>query len=226
MKCFSCGGVEWHENFVLWDELIDEWGLEPFEVTYMNHQQGFFCINCNNNLRANVIAKSLVEKYGNSNTLAEAAYNPIFQDVTILEVNRCHNLTSYLERFPRHRLIEYPDYDIQNLDFKENQWDIVIHSDTLEHVENPLKALKECRRVLKPDGELIFTTPIRINTLSRSRKGLKNSYHGSRATDDPGMLVRTEFGLDIWKMVAEAGFTKIEFNTLDFPSGIAILASQ
>ena len=226
MKCFTCGGVDWGENLVLWDELIEEWELELFEVTYINHQQGFYCINCQNNLRANVIAKSLVEKFDNSNTLAEAAFDPKFKDVTILEVNRCHNLTSYLERFPRHMLIEYPHYDIQDLDLNDNQWDIVVHSDTLEHVDNPLKALEECRRILKSDGQLIFTTPIRISRLSKSRKGLKNSYHGSRSSFDPGMLVHTEFGVDIWRMVAEAGFTKIEFNTLDFPAGIAILASS
>ena len=38
-------------------------------------------------------------------------------------------------------------------------FDLVVHSDTLEHVPDPLRALQECRRVLRPGGALCFTVP-------------------------------------------------------------------
>ncbi len=59
-------------------------------------------------------------------------------------------------------------------------FDIVVHSDTLEHVENPVHALAECRRVLKPGGALCFTVPIIVGRLTRNRKGLPPELPGRR----------------------------------------------
>src|SRR5208282_3830755 len=42
---------------------------------------------------------------------------------------------------------------------------LVIHSDTLEHVERPVRALEECRRVLAPGGRVCFTVPIIVGRL-------------------------------------------------------------
>lgn len=43
------------------------------------------------------------------------------------------------------------------LPFKENTFDIILFYETIEHVENPEKCLKEIRRVLRKDGTLILT---------------------------------------------------------------------
>ena len=40
--------------------------------------------------------------------------------------------------------------------------DLVVHSDTLEHVKDPAKAIRETYRILKPRGFTCFTVPIVI----------------------------------------------------------------
>ena len=46
--------------------------------------------------------------------------------------------------------------DVQDLPFKENSFDIVYCRYILEHVPDPLRVLKEARRVLKPGGKLFI----------------------------------------------------------------------
>jgi len=224
--CFVCGNRSFMQSIVLQDELIDDWGLSLKEIDYINRQQGFACIRCGNNLRANVLSKALCDELRDTQSLNKIARSRRFKHIKILEINKCHELTKYLKKFRNHTLIEYPEYDIHNLALDENSWDFVIHSDTLEHLENPLKALKECHRILKPSGKMLFTTPIIVDRISRSRKGLSSSFHGDYKSRDPGMLVHTEFGADIWTLIAEANFTEIKFTFLDFPAGIAITARK
>lgn len=47
-----------------------------------------------------------------------------------------------------------------DLPFPENDFDTVTSTEVLEHVPDPLLALKEMRRVLKPGGCLILSTPM------------------------------------------------------------------
>lgn len=48
--------------------------------------------------------------------------------------------------------------DSQDLGFEENVFDTVIMAEALEHLEYPLKGLREAYRVLKPNDRLILTT--------------------------------------------------------------------
>jgi len=48
---------------------------------------------------------------------------------------------------------------MKKLPFKNKTFDTIIMSGVIEHLENPLKALKECNRVLKKDGRLLIETP-------------------------------------------------------------------
>jgi 2-polyprenyl-6-hydroxyphenyl methylase/3-demethylubiquinone-9 3-methyltransferase len=47
-----------------------------------------------------------------------------------------------------------------SIPFPNESFDIVTSIEVLEHLEDPLSAVKEARRVLKPGGSLIVTTPI------------------------------------------------------------------
>jgi len=46
--------------------------------------------------------------------------------------------------------------------FEEEVYDIVVCSDVIEHVKEPVKMLNEIKRVLKKGGYLIISTPVKI----------------------------------------------------------------
>jgi ubiquinone/menaquinone biosynthesis C-methylase UbiE len=47
----------------------------------------------------------------------------------------------------------------QDLPFADNQFDLVLCAETLEHVQDVQRLLSEVRRVLRPGGRLAVTTP-------------------------------------------------------------------
>ena len=49
-----------------------------------------------------------------------------------------------------------------------DRWDLVIAMETIEHMENPLHFLRECRKLLAPGGVLLLTTPNVVSAKSRS----------------------------------------------------------
>lgn len=49
-----------------------------------------------------------------------------------------------------------------NIPFKDNTFDIVLCTEVIEHMDNPLAALKEIYRVTKVDGLIVITTPNKV----------------------------------------------------------------
>jgi 2-polyprenyl-3-methyl-5-hydroxy-6-metoxy-1,4-benzoquinol methylase len=43
--------------------------------------------------------------------------------------------------------------------FKEGEFDTIIASEIIEHIDNPLDFLKECKRCVKKGGNILLTTP-------------------------------------------------------------------
>jgi len=53
---------------------------------------------------------------------------------------------------------DFPGIDMQRLPYPENNFDVVISDQVIEHLEDPKKAIQESLRVLKPSGIMIHTT--------------------------------------------------------------------
>ncbi|MCK6552383.1 class I SAM-dependent methyltransferase [Myxococcota bacterium] len=51
----------------------------------------------------------------------------------------------------------------EQMPFADHSFDVVLCSEVLEHVRTPARALAEMRRVLKPSGTLLLSTPSRLN---------------------------------------------------------------
>lgn len=222
--CPICGGREFSLNNVLWPSLIEAWELLPAEVEYINRQQGMCCAKCGNNLRAMALASAIRSSLGFQGSL-ECFCNSS-APMRILEINHAGNLTIFLKQLPGHKLVEYPEFDMESLEIDDDSFDLVIHSDTLEHIADPVRGLSECRRVLKREGKCAFTIPIIIGRLSRSRKNLLPSFHGGEGVIEKDQLVYTEFGSNFWTMVLEAGFVECGIHALEYPSGLAIIAGH
>lgn len=226
-KCPACGGHSFRDSKVLWAELIEEWALSEGEVAYIDRQQGFSCETCGNNLRSMVLAKAILSFLGckDDELLSSATSKSRYGSLRILEINEAGLLTSFLKAFPKHRLISYPDADMTNLPFPDDSWDLVIHSDTLEHIPDPVQGLKECHRILKKGGACIFTVPIIVGRMTRSRDGLKASYHGN-SSNPADYRVVTEFGADVWTSVLVSGFETCKMHHINYPNAIAIEAMK
>lgn len=220
--CFVCGGSEFSSTEVLWQELIDDWGISPEETAYINRQQGTTCSGCYNNLRSIALAKAILVRYGFPGTLREFFASPGGKGLRVLSINTSGGLSGTLETLANYQLAEYPGYDMTKLGFADESFDLVIHSDTLEHVPNPVQGLQECKRVLTPGGSCIFTIPIIVGRLSADRKGRKMSYHGSSANSSDDWAVQTEYGADAWRDCFKAGFSNVKIHCLEYPAAFAI----
>ena len=224
--CICCGSHSFDAHPVLWRELANEWGLSQEEIGYINRQQGVTCNKCGNNLRSIALAKAILSVRGCKTNFISFVRSPRTWLLRILEINPAGSLTKYLSRMPRRTLAVYPKVDMQQLPYKSDRFDLVIHSDTLEHVLDPVLALSECLRVLKPGGFCCFTIPIVVGRLTRKRSGLPQSYHGEENDNKSDFLVQTEYGNDFWVQLFEAGFTECRIVSAEFPSAQAIAARK
>lgn len=74
-------------------------------------------------------------------------------------------LKPYAEKVDYKILDPVPDYnpdivgDIHNLPFSNNTQDAILCLAVLEHVHNPIRAMEELYRVLKPGGKLLIYVP-------------------------------------------------------------------
>jgi SAM-dependent methyltransferase len=221
--CTVCGNDTFTDNKVLWDGLVSEWGISSEERQYIDRQQGSRCDRCGCNIRSVALAKAITSHWSFNGYFQEFAQR--FRDLRILEINEASNLTKWLKDMPHRTLAEYPTIDMQDMPYASATFDLVVHSDTLEHIEKPIQALAECKRVLRPGGLLAFTIPVIVGRLSRSREGLLKSYHGNPGTGSDDYMVRMEYGADMWQQVIQAGFESVKIDTFEYPSGIAISAS-
>ncbi len=186
------------------------------------------------------IASVLLQLYGDdSDSFAALVRQDAFRMLDVAEINTIGSAGSlhfYLAQLPRLAFSEYRgaehlgevigktrNEDICQLTYKDESFDLVLSSDTLEHVPDFREALRETRRVLRPGGRHVFTVPIiasRATTLARAEIGGDGHpihlqpplYHGRGGGlyrfipvgDD--LLTFTEFGRDLTDHIRDAGF--------------------
>jgi SAM-dependent methyltransferase len=173
-----------------------------------------FCGSCGSSLRVRSLADVLLEHYaGKAQSIAGLVEEEQFRLLDIAELNSIGRMHPVLARLPRLTYAEYPDEDIQGLTYPDAAFDLVLTSETLEHVPDFRQALIETRRVLRPGGRHIFTVPLdpRLQQ-TRSRAGMMPIHHGrgggpfALVTRRNDMLAYTDFGLDVPDLLREAGF--------------------
>lgn len=226
MLCTVCGGTEFTVQPVLWPQLVDQWQLSPAEVAYVDRQQGECCLSCGANLRSIALANALRAVAGTSHMLRDFTGSVEAARLRILELNEAGTLHSVLSQMPGHVFGAYPQVDMHALPWPDRAFDIVVHSDTLEHVANPVHALVECRRMLKPGGALCLTVPIIVGRMTRGRAGLAKSYHGNPQEGGDDYMVHTEFGADAWCLLLEAGYSEVTIFPVAYPAALAMAARR
>jgi SAM-dependent methyltransferase len=223
LGCLCCGSAELVHKPALWRELIEEWRLSPYEAGYIDRQQGLECAVCGCNLRAMALGLAVMRCFGYSGLFDNFVQQESVGGLAILEINEAHRLGDFLADLPGRVLGSFPDVDMTSLPFADGSFDVVLHSDTLEHVPDPVKGLRECRRVLRSPGFCAFTVPLVVDRRTLSRAGLSSSYHGKPGERRSDHIVQTEYGCDAWEDVVKAGFEECRIYAVDPPAAFAIV---
>jgi hypothetical protein len=212
--CAAPGVWAWRP--VIWPVLAAQWRLSRRERAVLDVQQGHVCTRCGQSLRSRALARAVLDVVGAVPPLAAglAAAGPL----RLLEVNPAGGLSGYLAAAAAVTVTGYPEVDMQRLPYPDGSFDLVVHSDTLEHVPDAVLGMRECLRVAG-SGWVVFTTPVLAGRRTRRRRGIVRSYHGG---DTGRALVHHEFGADIWAILAEAGATEVRLHLDEHPYAVAI----
>ena len=224
--CPCCGSKDLTFQKILWDELVHAWRISAYEREYIDRQQGLTCRACGSNLRSMALALAICRCYGYTDTLARFVKERSNKGLRVLEVNEAGGLTQFLSKLPKHCIGRYPELDMMNMRFSNCTFDLVVHSDTLEHVPHPITALTECWRVLTPGGFCAFTVPMILDRMTVGREGLPLSYHGTEDQCAADLVVHTEYGCDSWKHIVLAGFLECRLIALEFPAALALVGAR
>jgi SAM-dependent methyltransferase len=111
--------------------------------------------------------------------------------------------------------------DVQNLSYADASFDLVTHTEVLEHVADDARAFAELRRVLRPGGLMLFTVPLHEGP-TRERARLHNgeiehlqppAYHGDPLRGGAAILVFRDYGTDIVARLFKAGFAEVRIES-------------
>lgn len=219
--CWACGThQQWQPAKVINNELAETWDINQKLRDSFDARESMFCPECGCSLRLRHLAEALCY-YFDASSVKQLVTNKKFNELAIAEINSCGKLHQFLGELKGLKYSEYgskdskiPSENLEKLSYKNNSLDLIVSSDTFEHVPDFRKATKEIYRVLKPGGMHIFTVPViwKRTTVQRAELDDKGkvrhhkdpSYHGE---GQPDYLVFSEFGHDIVDVLELEKFT-------------------
>lgn len=209
-RCSVCGEAACfvRNSWILPGELAREW--PPAFVD----RESQLCDHCGSSRRIRSFADALLDLYADSATaMRDLVREPGFRELRVAEINAIGRMQPLLAELPQLVHSEYPDEDVMALSYDDASFDLVLTSDTMEHVPDPWLGFREIRRVLRPGGRHVFTVPTDPRRgESRSRDGLQPQHHGrgggpfSLVTRRNDMLATTDYGIDLPDRLSEFGF--------------------
>jgi ArsR family transcriptional regulator len=104
---------------------------------------------------APLLALGDVLDVGSGDGAAAATIAPYCHSLTCIDVN-ARTLEAARDRLARFPHVTVDVADVHDLPFSDASFDTVLLFHTLTYTERPLRALEECRRVLRPGGKLVL----------------------------------------------------------------------
>lgn len=238
--CVACGRAS-RFAFNSWVIPLDQ--FEPEDAALVLHayrrRESLLCAWCNSSLRVRCLAAAAVALFGGPGmSFAQLLERPSFRRLDVAEMNPIGSADSLHRMLLRLPKLAYSSYsgraglgqivggvrneDLCNLTYPDGSFDLLLSSDTLEHVPDVDRAIAETLRVLRPGGVHLFTVPLvatRPGSLRRAvmrdeqvEHELPPRYHGRGsgafrflpAGDD--LLTFSEFGGDLAGRLEKAGF--------------------
>lgn len=184
-------------NSVVTDELFDQYGIikDVFTTNYLLQRIRIAEIVCylKNNIEI-AVPCSILDVGDNHGFFIDS----IGSDG--MSVNIDEQAVSFLKRHNKKATVA----SAESLPFKDSSFDYVFSFECLEHLENPIKALREYARIMRKS--IFITIPYTKNT----HVVPSSSHHGIRRPENIHVF---EFGLDDFSVVAQrAGLLVAEFH--------------
>ena len=79
----------------------------------------------------------------------------------VIGVDKSMEAINYAQKHYQNENLEFRIGDVSNLDFPAESADIIVAFEIIEHLKEPEKFLEEIKKVLKPDGLCLISTPNR-----------------------------------------------------------------
>lgn len=222
-----------YESRVVPPRLAELWGLSPQRTKALARRESCNCAWCGAKLRARRIARVLLDTYPVGDppepapSVAAWVRRPEFRRLRVAEFNIIEGLHDVLLPLPGLAYSEYQEgvepgsvvdrvrcENLTRLTYPDESFDLVLTSETLEHVPDLDAALREIRRILVPGGRHIFTVPV-LPGVPRTYARASLMPDGTIVARGPlihhpggdqGYPVFTEFGADLPDLLKKAGF--------------------
>ena len=243
--CSACGKrSRFTYKPIINEKLAKEWQLNNRLRKAFSLRESMSCGFCASSARSRAQAAAMLEVIdAKEKSLKSAIDNKRFDNLVVAEINSCGFLHEFLDSIPHLFYSEYKPknkkishQDLMNLKYNNNTFDIILTSETLEHIPEPEKALREIWRTLKPGGWHIFTVPLIIDRKTKERVSVERgkvinkfepSYHGCGKFESDFLVCR-EYGSDFFNLLKKEGFhQKIYFlNPFDRQNVNFVIASR
>ena len=181
------------------------------------------CLSCTANV-TNLSLIPVIETQLGSTAFAKDGYELSSYGSTLIWLEKHLRSVTKSEYFPGYPLgepvNEVLNEDVQRLSFPDESFDLVTSNQVFEHVPHVIAGFRECYRVLRPAGSLIFSVPL-YDTPSTLHNAVLDDglvkflgepeYHSSRLGGPNSAPVFWRFSKrDICQRVMQAGFPRAE----------------
>jgi SAM-dependent methyltransferase len=168
--CVNCGTSVFDTKPVINDLLSTTWELTPSDRTRFDEREGHQCVCCGMSKRVRMLSWSIRTLFPSLSGLAVLHLNQVnhlsdsLRDAALL-VETCFDQSEAWGEVLRGLV----NQNMNSLTFPDQFFDLVIHSETLEHLHDYSGALNEAARVLKPGGVQVYTVPLLHRRRTRRR---------------------------------------------------------
>lgn len=178
------------------------------------HRDQLVCPGCESIPRERALAVVLEREAPDWRSLSIHESSPVSRGISRKLADACSSYVAsqYFPEVASQEFTGFKNVDLEQQWFSDESFDVFVALDVMEHVFDPVRAIKEISRTLKKAGIALMTFPIQKDQVDafnrraeRTPSGLTflkpAEYHGNPVSD-AGSLVTIDYGYDIHTEIA------------------------